>query len=649
MKRIVIVFTTFLMFGVNLAAEVHMANKFPIEESTNQKNSIVRETPKVNSMEEKSELVELAKKHFDDLSEAEIKFFTAIEKEEIADYTSSNEEENNPENADQWGNDRVLHAKTIKWLCTDPKAAKLVTYKGIQIKGARIEGELNLQFAVMGFPLVFFECAFDETIYLQYAQIRVLYLGGTHTERIEADSLDVKGSVFLNDGFKAKGGVRLGSATIGGNLECDNGEFIKPSESIDPDGRALFADGIHVKGNVFLRNGFKAKGEVRLPGANIGGNLDCIKGEFINPGKDALSADGINVNGSIILRDDFKAQGAVRLLGATIGGDLDCSANPKKNTKGGEFINPTGRAINADRINVKGSVSLRYGFKAEGKISLENAIIGIFVYTDVESSEKAILSLRSAKIGVLWDEKKSWPKKGNLYLHGLVYDNLDDESPKDAKSRIEWLRLNGGKEFSPQPYEQLAEVLKRSGHENDAKEVLIAKNKDLVELGAELSIAQKVWYKFFGPMIGYGYKPFDVIWKGPMGIPFFGSILFWMILGSSLFCWGYYGENRIMSPSKTDVYAESAEDVSETKATMHNEYPAFQFIAYSIDAFVPVVDLHQSKYWLPNANKGKVLFATRWFTIRWGWLLLFYLWCHIVIGWVLTTLFVVGLTGLVRT
>ncbi len=708
-------------------------------------------------MEEKSELVELAKKHFDDLSEAEIKFFTAVEKEEVADYTSSNEEENNPENADQWGNDRVLHAKKIKWLCTDPKAAKLVTHQGIQIKGARIEGELNLQFVEMGFPLVFSECAFDKTIYLQYAQIRVLHLGGTHTGRIEADSLDVKGSVFLNNGFKAKGGVRLGSATIGGNLECDNSEFIKPSESIDPDGRALFADGINVKGSVFLRNGFKAKGEVRLPGANIGEMLDCIKGEFINPGKDALVADGINVKGSVLLRDDFKAQGAVRLLGATIGGDLDCSRNPKKKTKGGEFINPMGKAINADRLNVKGcvflskgfkaegevrllgaeiggnlecdnsefinpkgkafcadrlkvkgsvfldrgfkakgevrllgaeidgifncaegefinpwrdelnadgekwgaalnaeglrvkrNVFLRDGFKAEGKVSLVGATINDLVYTGVISPGKAELDLRSAKIGTLWDEEKSWPKKGNLYLHGLVYDSLDGMAPKDFKSRIEWLRLNGGKEFSPQPYEQLAEVLKRSGHKKDATEVLIAKNKDIAELGTELSITQWLWYKFLGPMIGYGYKPLNVFWKGPMGIWFFGSILFWLVLGGGLFWTGYYGENRIMSPINTDVYAKSDEDVSDTNATINNEYPTFQFITYSIDAFLPLVDLHQSKYWLPNANKGNVLLETRWFKIRSGGLFLVYLWCHIAVGWILSTLFVVGLTGLVR-
>ena len=365
-----------------------------------------------------AKLLDLVQEKFGKLSEAEIKLFTAVANGEEADYRSGNKELDDVEKADKWGDGRALKAEKIKWLCTNKSASEFITHSGVVAWGVCVEGELYLQFAEMGFLLAFFECSFDETIYLQYAQIRVLHLGGTHTGRIEADSLDVKGSVFLSNGFKAKSGVRLGSATIGGNLECDNGEFIKPRESIDPDGRALFADGINVKGDVFLRNGFKAEGEVRLPGANIGGTLDCKEGEFINPGGCALFADGINVKSTVLLRGGFKAKGEVRLPSATIGGNLDCSNGPKKETKGGEFINPEGRTLFADGLNVKGSVFLINGFKAEGKICLESAIINNnFVYTGVESPEKAILSLRSAKIGVLWDQKESWPKKGNLYLH----------------------------------------------------------------------------------------------------------------------------------------------------------------------------------------------------------------------------------------
>ncbi len=38
---------------------------------------------------------------------------------------------------------------------------------------------------------------------------------------------------------------------------------------------AIAADGLKLEGDLFLRNGFHAEGEVRLLGATIGGNLDA--------------------------------------------------------------------------------------------------------------------------------------------------------------------------------------------------------------------------------------------------------------------------------------------------------------------------------------------------------------------------------------
>jgi hypothetical protein len=62
-----------------------------------------------------------------------------------------------------------------------------------------------------------------------------------------------------------------------------------------------------------------------------------------------------------------------------------------------------------------------------------------------------------------------------------------------------------------------------------------------------------------------------------------------------------------------------------------------------------VVDLRQAKYWLPNANRGSELVPTSSAAFCTGGLLLLWLWVEIACGWVLTTLFLVGLTGLVRT
>ena len=65
-------------------------------------------------------------------------------------------------------------------------------------------------------------------------------------------------------------------------------------------------------------------------------------------------------------------------------------------------------------------------------------------------------------------------------------------------------------------------------------------------------------------------------------------------------------------------------------------YPCLQPVLYSLDAFLPIVDLHQEKYWLPDSSK------------KMGWLFQAYLWLHISFGWILSTVFVAGLTGLVK-
>jgi hypothetical protein len=100
-------------------------------------------------------------------------------------------------------------------------------------------------------------------------------------------------------------------------------------------------------------------------------------------------------------------------------------------------------------------------------------------------------------------------------------------------------------------------------------------------------------------------------------------------------------------------------------------YPKFSAFVYSLETFVPLLKLQVSQYWIPNANRGKAVPGLREWMLKpvvvilrgeayWhrtfkippsttgAWLRI-YLWCHIIAGWVFTTLWVVGLTGLVKT
>ena len=436
---------------------------------------------------------------------------------------------------------------------------------------------------------------------------------------LNADGVKIGGAVFLRN-VKAEGGVLLLGATIALNLECDGGQFTNANAV------ALNAEGVKIGGSVFLRNGFKSAGEVRLLVATIASNLECDGGQFNNAKAIAITADGVKIEGSVFLRNGFKAEGEVRLPGATIASNLECSGGQFNNAKADSF------ALQADGIKINGSILLRDGFEVNGKLSFISAYVAKhFQWLNVQMPEKIILDLRSAKVGTFWDEEKSWPKIGNLFLNGFVYDEIQHSAPTDAKSRINWLKRQPASQFLPQPYEQLAGVLRKMGHENEANKVMIEKNDDIAHRFAFFQPGR--WLQFFFKLfVGYGYRP----WRA------FGWSLAVIIIGTLLFSSG----NRagIITPTKENAYVSS----SDGTLRLSEDYPKFNSFIYSLEMFTPLLKLEMGNYWQPNANRsGQYVVQGILLPIN-GSLLRGYLWCHIILGWVLTTLWVGGLTGLVK-
>ena len=203
------------------------------------------------SPDDGNKLIKLAEKKFGKLTEADKILFAAVADGNLANY-SEGADKDKPEDANNWPERRIINANRIEWLCRDKQAKELVTDKGIQVTGAKIEGAVDLIFAEIPFPLAFWECRFNEMINIQHSKIKFLNMIGSHTGSILADGIKVEGGVFLGEGFRANGEVRFLGAEIGGNFDCENGKFINEG------GAAISADGIYVKGSVFLRDGFKA-------------------------------------------------------------------------------------------------------------------------------------------------------------------------------------------------------------------------------------------------------------------------------------------------------------------------------------------------------------------------------------------------------
>ena len=509
--------------------------------------------------EKAQRLVDLAEKAFPEppLGKAEREMLRAAALGAGADLRAGNDAEDDPAGAKKWSADRAVRAELLRWLCTEHEASGLVDPRGVQVRGVRIDGRPDLSCADMPFRLGFFGSAFPAGLDLMDARLPGLLLSGSHTGPIVADRVTVTGGVFLRDKFHATGEVRLLGASVGGNLVCSGGTFENPNAN------ALNADGIQVKGDVFLNEGFRASGEVRLVGASVGGDLVCSGGTFENPDGDALSADGIQVKGGVFLRRGFRATGMVRLVGASVGGDLDCG--------GGTFENPGGWALNADGARIDCGLIMR------GKFGCDSGV-----------------NLAYARVRVLADAPASWPERGRLVLDGLTYDALHGRT--DATARLKWLeRQYPAEHIRPQPYDQLAAVLRRMGHEGEARKVLMGKHEHQRKYGT-MGKCARAWNWLMGKTIGHGYKPQRAFWLAPIFL-LFGCVLFASV---------------------------------EMHQVDENSAP-FSAIGYSFDAFFLIVDLHQYDAWEPVCSWARA-----------------YVWFHAFCGVVLTAALVAGLTGLVR-
>ncbi len=492
------------------------------------------------------DLIAEARSRFGELSAAEEKLLRCAQSGDIA-YCGPSENNDDPANdpakADGWGRERTIRAKLIRWLCIDSEASKHIDPQGIQVHAASVgkppdEKDLDLGDVDIPFPLRFVMCDFRMPLRLADAKIALLNLAGTRIPGLEADGLAVRGSVFLSDGFHASGEVRLLGAEIRGNLECDGGAFLSK------DGKALSADQIKVAGSVFLRNKFSAEGDVRFVGAEIGGQINASAAQF---------------------------------------GDTSC-------------------------------------------VNFENATVQqTFFWYGLGPDSPVRLNLSHASVGQIADDEQSWPRKGNLFLDGFAYERIASD-PSSAQKRIEWLARQPD-DFIPQPYRQLAKVLRERGDDAGARRVLIAMEDARLRFGG-LSLMQCAASWVLWATVGYGYTPLRALWY----------IVSFVILGTILFGWGHTaGVVTLVEPKNPPVQVE----------------PFNPFI-YSLENFLPLVDLHIAKHWLPDPNAKPIALvwplsespsptpASLGRCLRW------YLWVHILLGWFFTSMFIAGITGLVR-
>jgi hypothetical protein len=291
---------------------------------------------------------------------------------------------------------------------------------------------------------------------------------------------------------------------------------------------------------------------------------------------------------------------------------------------------------------------------------------GELKWTSIQNPNHTRLTLTSASIGSLRDDKDSWPSPNDLALEGLTYDGLSlhpavsaelralnhlpDALPLNADERIQWIERQ--RAFTRQPYRQLAKILRDAGDYKGWRKVCFQMEKRTWKLRREKKInegqrgrAKYLCGRFATAIadfllritIGYGYNSIKAVY-GLILVFLFGAILYFI---------GFQVGSIV--PTEEKNYTS----FTATRALLPG-YERFHVLAYSLENSFPPIKLGIQDKWEPSPDIQAVPDkAADWavrglrpiispLVLRW------FRWLQIFLGWLLTTFFVLGVTGLIR-
>ena len=423
------------------------------------------------------------------------------------------------------------------------------------------------------------------------------------------------------------GTLRLTGATIRGTLNLvglDVGA---------PDGRSCIAgQGATVDGDVELHGLSAVGGKLNFRAATVGGEFDARAATRHHPDGLALTLQQATVRGSVRLVDEFRSTRRVRLNRVTVDGRLDCTGAtlicPRPTTE-----NRRGIALEAYSATVRGGMHLAWA-RVEPEVNLTGALTS-----------------------TLADDLGNWPER--YTLTGFTYERFaavrSDRSALawDGAARRGWLRRQ--QEFDAGAYEQAARVFRQHGYQREAEDLLIAQRRDAARavarhpgtsrFGSALHHARSA---LFGWTVGYGYRPGRVLW---MLAVLLVAVTVTVLLPDAQATFRatdpagnvYATTGRLVTVAAPDgvtnaeSFAVPAARAPASDPCGDGQVRCFNPVFYAVDTVIPLVTLGQRNAWYPNR-------AAPWGAAVDTWLNL-----ATLLGWALSSIFLLSFTRLART
>jgi hypothetical protein len=368
---------------------------------------------------------------------------------------------------------------------------------------------------------------------------------------------------------------------------------------------------------------------VRLLSAQIGVDLDCDGGALSNPfqlgiegtGK-ALSADGAIVRGKVSLRNGFQADGEVELTGIQIGFILQCDGGKFNNRSDG--AKQLGSAINFGGAIVQGDISLGRGFRSHGHLNIVGAqITGDLVCTQARFDGIVNVQRTVIKGAFVWIAVAD-PELTTLDLRDVSAGALKDDSlswPPKGNIRLDgfvYQRISEGPRDSASRLKWLA--LQESFTPQPYRQLAKALRESGDEDGAK-TVLVKMEQRL---RTGEWSSPFLRLGVGYGYYPLraIGGLLILSAVGWIFFRRAYLAGS--MTPTDKDSYEYFTNGATNGGAPPPH-YTRFSPSVYSIENSLPLVKLGQADHWQPDPQKipvvsGSLLSVAYWQNIfSWFW------------------------------
>ncbi|MBK3577974.1 oxidoreductase [Streptomyces sp. MBT65] len=510
----------------------------------------------------------------DDATAAEAGMWQAFRNGSVYDLSSGDSVVDDPHGGHPWGPDRTVRARFVCWLLLDGPPALSGRVASLKLTGVQISGVLDLAGGTVAPYVELKGCRFEREVLLPEAHFRTVRLVNCSVPRLEAARVHTEGDLHLPR-CRFHNGVRLTDAHIGTDLLLNQAIVYR-----DRTGRSIAADGMTV-GQDLQAELLESHGELSLRSAKVGVSLSLRGARLANPyTRLALNAPQLTVGRTLYLTP------------AGVGGPGLSGTTPARGTRIQRFTCQGGVRLDDGRFG--DAVDLeraRFTFTDDQELSLLRVQTPELRFLG-EKPQRGKVVLSGARIVNLIDGKDSWPGPGNLHTGGFVYENLVPQGPFPLETRLDWVAA-ATPEYNPEPYERLATVLRNAGEDEDAREVLLAKQRRRRE---SLPVAAKVWGFAQDWTVAYGYRP--------------GRAAVWM---------------AVLWAASSLAFAHA--DHAPVNA---NGHPPWSPALFALDLLLPVIDLGQVGQWQLHGG--------------WQWLSV----VLILLGWILATTVAAGATRLLR-